>query len=91
MDEQLLISSSRKHRMKHCCWGPSASEGPQKHDLTVFLEYNVWAGIFGLVSEREKLKRYEGWHSAEAVKQESFGMFAEKGTDLKMKRPFKPR
>jgi hypothetical protein len=24
-----------------CCWGPSASEGPQKQDLTVFLEYNV--------------------------------------------------
>jgi hypothetical protein len=23
------------------CWWPSASEGPQKHDLTVFLEYNV--------------------------------------------------
>jgi hypothetical protein len=23
------------------CWGPSASEGPQKHDLTVFLECNV--------------------------------------------------
>jgi hypothetical protein len=23
------------------CWGPSASEGPQKQDLTVFLEYNV--------------------------------------------------
>jgi hypothetical protein len=22
-------------------WGPSASEGPQKHDLTMFLEYNV--------------------------------------------------
>jgi hypothetical protein len=43
------------------CWGRSASEGPQKHDLTVFLEYNVWTGIFGLVSEREKLKRYEGW------------------------------
>jgi hypothetical protein len=21
-----------------CCWGPSASEGPQKHDLTMFLE-----------------------------------------------------
>ena len=20
------------------CWGPSASEGPQKHDLTMFLE-----------------------------------------------------
>jgi hypothetical protein len=23
------------------CWGPSAHEGPQKQDLTVFLEYNV--------------------------------------------------
>jgi hypothetical protein len=23
------------------CWGPSSSEGPQKQDLTVFLEYNV--------------------------------------------------
>jgi hypothetical protein len=22
----------------HTCWGPSASEGPQKHDLTMFLE-----------------------------------------------------
>ena len=31
------------------CWGPSASEGPQKQDLTVFLEYNVWAGILGQV------------------------------------------
>jgi hypothetical protein len=28
------------------CWGPSASEGPQKHDLTIPLEYNVWTGIF---------------------------------------------
>jgi hypothetical protein len=23
------------------CWGPSASEGPQKHDLKMFLEYNT--------------------------------------------------
>jgi hypothetical protein len=30
------------------CWGPSASEGPQKHDLTMSLEYNVWTGIFEL-------------------------------------------
>jgi hypothetical protein len=29
-------------RMSLCpCWGPSASEGPQKHDLTMFLEYNT--------------------------------------------------
>jgi hypothetical protein len=27
--------------LKDDCWGPSASEGPQKQDLTVFLEYNV--------------------------------------------------
>jgi hypothetical protein len=32
------------------CWGPSASEGLQKQDLIVFLEYNVWTGIFGLKS-----------------------------------------
>jgi hypothetical protein len=30
------------------CWGPSGSEGPQKRDLTMFLEYNTWAGTFGL-------------------------------------------
>jgi hypothetical protein len=29
------------HRLLAACWGPSASEGPQKHDLIVFLEYNV--------------------------------------------------
>jgi hypothetical protein len=23
------------------CWGPSSSEGPQKHDLPMFLEYNT--------------------------------------------------
>jgi hypothetical protein len=23
------------------CWGPSASEGPKKRDLTMFLEYNT--------------------------------------------------
>jgi hypothetical protein len=42
----------RRHHHRHAnfedrdhyhgrCWGPSASEGPQKQDLTVFLEYNV--------------------------------------------------
>jgi hypothetical protein len=23
----------------YLCWGPSASEGPQKHDLTMFSKY----------------------------------------------------
>jgi hypothetical protein len=27
--------------LDNICWGPSASEGPQKQDLTAFLEYNV--------------------------------------------------
>jgi hypothetical protein len=31
----------RLNRVFDACWGPSASEGPQKQDLTVFLEYNV--------------------------------------------------
>jgi hypothetical protein len=50
--------------------GPSSSEGPQKHDLTMFLEYNTWTGTFGLGSEPqcEKHKEYEGWHSAEATR-----------------------
>jgi hypothetical protein len=26
---------------KIACWGPSSSEGPQKHDLTMFPEYNI--------------------------------------------------
>jgi hypothetical protein len=25
----------------HACWGPSASEGPQKHDLTIFSKRNM--------------------------------------------------
>jgi hypothetical protein len=49
---------------------PSASEGPQKYDLTMFLEYNVWTGIFGpeLKPQREEAQKgYGGWHGAEAV------------------------
>jgi hypothetical protein len=44
------------------CWGPSAYECPQKHNLIMFLEYNVWTGIFGFESvlQREKHKVYEG-------------------------------
>jgi hypothetical protein len=35
-----LIAKTNMGWLWHC-WGPSASEGPQKQDLTVFLEYNV--------------------------------------------------
>jgi hypothetical protein len=41
--------SKRKSSNEHYCWGPSASEGPQKQDLTVFLEYNMCTGILGQV------------------------------------------
>jgi hypothetical protein len=27
------------HNEEPKCWGPSASEGPQKHDLTMFSKY----------------------------------------------------
>jgi hypothetical protein len=38
----LLSSISTSISDLNCdCWGPSASEGPQKHDLTMSLEYNV--------------------------------------------------
>jgi hypothetical protein len=37
-------SSSYAHgrnRPRRHCWGPSAYEGPQKQDLTIFLEHNM--------------------------------------------------
>jgi hypothetical protein len=30
------------------CWGPSSSEGPQKHDFTMFSKCNIYTGTFGL-------------------------------------------
>jgi hypothetical protein len=35
-----LLSVEQEIRYDEC-WGPSASEGPQKHDLTMSLEHNV--------------------------------------------------
>jgi hypothetical protein len=31
------------------CWGPSSSEGPQKHSLTMSSKYGLWTGIFGFM------------------------------------------
>jgi hypothetical protein len=37
-----LITKKGEIEREMCpCWGPSAYEGPQKQDLTVFLEFNV--------------------------------------------------
>jgi hypothetical protein len=77
-----------------CCWGPSASEGPQKHDLTMFSKWNMWAGIFGIGSwvykntvrtrpewDERWLWRRSRWSRSYA--QKSFGMIAQKGNRLK--------
>jgi hypothetical protein len=43
-----LLSGSRT--TSHIpCWGPSSSEGPQKHNLTMSFKYGLWTGIFGLM------------------------------------------
>jgi hypothetical protein len=34
---RLLSHGAPDSPVRHC-WGPSASEGPQKHELTMFLE-----------------------------------------------------
>jgi hypothetical protein len=72
--------------------GPSSSEGPQKHDLTMFLEYNTWTGTFGLGSEPQ-CEEAQRWRLAQSrsYAQGIFDMIAEKETDLKGKRLFRPR
>ena len=75
-------------------WGPSSSEGPQKHDLTMFSKCDIWTGTFGL-----GLKQYAMWKAwlrrrlmlLRSYVQGSFGLMAEKGTDLKGKRLSSPR
>jgi hypothetical protein len=75
------------------CWGPSSSEGPQKHDLTMFSKCNMWTGTFGL-----GLKPYTMWKAWSrrrlmllwSYAQGSFGAMAEKGTDLNRKRLSSP-
>jgi hypothetical protein len=37
-EARLLIVVVDTSNTNGSCWGPSASEGPQKHDLTMFLE-----------------------------------------------------
>jgi hypothetical protein len=39
--DHILVYYNDKQFNKTNCWGISASEGPQKHDLTMFLEYNT--------------------------------------------------
>jgi hypothetical protein len=34
-----IVKRGQIEAMKGKCWGPSSSEGPQKHDLTMFSEW----------------------------------------------------
>ena len=49
------------------CWGPSASEGPQKHDLTMFSKWNVWTGIFGIGLRVYEYGQDEAWVGRKAI------------------------
>ena len=81
------------------CWGPSASEGPQKRDLTMFSKYasrylrNQVAGIQKHGQDEAWLGR-RSWRRirwSRSYAQRSFGVITEKETDLKGKRLFRPR
>jgi hypothetical protein len=39
INSQRRFMGSSKPQEHGMCWGPSASEGPQKHDLTMFSKY----------------------------------------------------
>jgi hypothetical protein len=58
----------------------------------MFLEYNTRTGIFGLGSEPqyEEAQRTQRLAQSRSYVQESFGTIAEKETDLKRKRLFRP-
>jgi hypothetical protein len=79
--------------MHVCCWGPSSSEGPQKHDLTMFPKCDIYTGTFGL-----GIKLYTIWKALrrrlmqlQSYAQGCFGSMAERETDLEGKMPSSPR
>jgi hypothetical protein len=74
--------------------GPSSSEGPQKHDLTMFPKCNIHTGTFRLgiklytiwkAWSRRRLMRFRSYA------QGCFGSTAQRETDLKGKRLSSPR
>jgi hypothetical protein len=89
----MLLLHSKYLYETNCC-GPSSSEGPQKHNLTMFPKCIIWTGTFRLGS-----KPYTMWKACSrwrlmllrSYAQGSFGSMAEKGTDLKGKRLSSPR
>jgi hypothetical protein len=84
-DEDLLHITDSVASTKEGCWGPSVSEGPQIRDLTMFLEYNTWAGTFGLESKSqcEEAQGKRRMEQSRSCAQGSFDMMTKKGNRLK--------
>jgi hypothetical protein len=74
------------------CWGPSSSEGPQKHNLTVFQVWFVdrYLRIYDKSLHDGELDRDEGGRRFEAVRKGASAKWQRKGTDIKGKRLFSP-
>ena len=82
------------------CWGPSASEGPQKHDLTMFSKYasryfrnritSIWVWSRRSLSGTEG-DCDEGKDHHEAMRRKASAWQQKRGTDLKRKRQIRPR
>jgi hypothetical protein len=42
----IIVKSTKQ---ENHCWGPSSSEGPQKHNLTMSSKYGLWTRTFGFM------------------------------------------
>jgi hypothetical protein len=76
------------------CWGPSSSEGPQKHDLTMFPKCNICTGTFGLGMKMYTIwKAWSRWRMMQlrSYAWKNFGLVVENETDLNRKRLSSPR
>jgi hypothetical protein len=84
------------------CWGPSASEGPQKHNWQCFpseiCEHVSSESGYGYtrVWSRRSLSRMEGDHDEgqdnhEAMRRKASAWQQKRGTDLKMKSQIRPQ
>jgi hypothetical protein len=82
--------------------GPSASEGPQKHDLTMFSKWNMRTGIFEIVLRvyKSMVKTKLEWNGRQswrrirwsrAMHRKASAWQQKRGTDLKMKSQIRPR
>jgi hypothetical protein len=41
MSQSEFVILNKINTARGYCWGPSSSEGPQKHDLTMFSKCNI--------------------------------------------------